>query len=134
IEKIPLTILSRCQRFDFAGIGTARIVDRLREVVPGEGMQADEEALELLARRAGGSMRDAQSLLDQMLAFGGERLTSDQVHRMLGTASDDRIVALASAVLDHDARHALELLGQTVEEGLHIGELLDQLLAYWRDL
>src|SRR6266852_5558728 len=98
-EKIPITILSRCQRFDFAGIGTARIVERLRNIVRGEGMEAEDEALELVARRAGGSMRDAQSLLDQLLAFGGERLSSEQVHKLLGTAQDDRVVALATAVL-----------------------------------
>src|SRR5438270_4436157 len=69
VQKIPVTILSRCQRFDFAGIGTARIVERLRQVVSGEKMQADDDALEWIARRAGGSMRDAQSLLDQLLAF-----------------------------------------------------------------
>src|SRR5262249_34374125 len=112
VQKIPITILSRCQRFDFAGISTARIVGRLRQVVAGEGVQPDDEALELVARRAGGSMRDAQSLLDQLLAFGGERLTNDQVHRLLGTAHDERVVALASAVLEHDAGKALDLLGQ----------------------
>src|SRR5205807_3752135 len=101
-HKIPVTILSRCQRFDFGGIGVPRIVERLRQVVAAEGMEADDEALELVARRAGGSMRDAQSLLDQLLAFGGERLTSEQVHRLLGTAPDDRIVELAAAVLGHD--------------------------------
>ncbi|HEV3448157.1 MAG TPA: DNA polymerase III subunit gamma/tau [Gemmataceae bacterium] len=134
VQKIPITILSRCQRFDFAGIGTSRIVDRLREVVSGEKMQADDEALELIARRAGGSMRDAQSLLDQLLAFGGERLTADEVHRLLGTAHDDRVIALASAVLDHDAGQALELLNQAADEGLQLGEFLEQLLDYWRDL
>src|SRR5262249_20638964 len=80
VEKIPITILSRCQRFDFAGIGTPRIVQRLKEIVASEGMQADEEALEMLARRAAGSMRDSQSLLDQLLAFGGERLTVEHVN------------------------------------------------------
>lgn len=138
VQKIPVTILSRCQRFDFAGIGTPRIVERLREVVKGEGMGADDDALEWVARRAGGSMRDAQSLLDQLLAFGGEpgqnRLTLEQVHRLLGTAGDDRVVALAGAVLAHDARQALELLGQAADEGLQLGELLDQLIEYWRDL
>jgi len=134
VQKIPVTILSRCQRFDFAGIGTARIVERLRQVVAGEGMQADPDALALVARRAGGSMRDAQSLLDQLLAFGGERLTAVEVHRLLGTAQDDRVAALAAAVLDHDARRALELLGQAADAGLQLGELLDQLIDYWRDL
>ena len=73
VEKVPITILSRCQRFDFAGITLPRIVERLRDIVHAENMQADDDALELVARRAGGSMRDAQSLLDQLLAFGGER-------------------------------------------------------------
>jgi DNA polymerase-3 subunit gamma/tau len=133
-QKIPVTILSRCQRFDFAGIGTTRIVERLRDVVRAEGMQADDEALELLARRAAGSMRDAQSLLDQLLSFGGERLTSDLVHQLLGTAHDDRVLALASAVLQHDTKQALELLAQEIDQGLQLGELLDQLIDYWRDL
>jgi DNA polymerase-3 subunit gamma/tau len=134
VEKIPITILSRCQRFDFAGIGTPRIVQRLREIVVNEGMQADDDALELVARRAGGSMRDAQSLLDQLLAFGGERLTVDQVHQLLGTASDDRVAELAAAALERDPKRALELLGNIVDQGLQLGELLDQLIAYWRDL
>jgi DNA polymerase-3 subunit gamma/tau len=133
-QKIPATILSRCQRFDFAGIGIPRIVQRLREIVTGEGMAADDEALELVARRAGGSMRDSQSLLDQLLAFGGERLTVDQVHQLLGTAHDERVAALAAAILEHDAKKTLELLGQAADEGLQLAELLDQLLDYWRDL
>ena len=134
VQKIPITILSRCQRFDFGGISTERIVERLRQIVTAEGMQADDEALELLARRASGSMRDAQSLLDQLLAFGGDRLTADQVHQMLGTAREDRILALAAAILGHDPKQALHLLGQEIEEGLQLGELFDQLIAYWRDL
>jgi DNA polymerase-3 subunit gamma/tau len=133
-QKIPVTILSRCQRFDFAGIGTPRIVERLRAVVESEGMQADEDALELVARRAGGSMRDAQSLLDQLLAFGGDRLTADQVHQLLGTAGDERVLALAAAVLKHDPKRALEILAAGADEGLQFGELTDQLIAYWRDL
>jgi DNA polymerase-3 subunit gamma/tau len=134
VQKIPVTILSRCQRFDFAGIGTGKIVERLGQVVAGEGLQADDEALQLVARRAGGSMRDAQSLLDQLLAFGGDRLRSEDVNRLLGTASDTRLAALASAVLERDARRALELFGQAAEEGLQLGELLDQMMDYWRDL
>jgi DNA polymerase III subunit gamma/tau len=134
VEKVPITILSRCQRFDFAGIPVPRIVEHLRAIVEREGVQADEEALELVARRAGGSMRDAQSLLDQLLAFGGERLTVDQVHSLLGTAGDERILALAEAVLTHDVKRALDLLDEAVVTGLQLGELLDQMIAYWRDL
>jgi DNA polymerase III subunit gamma/tau len=134
VDKVPITILSRCQRFDFAGIPLPRIVERLRSIVEAEHMQADDEALELVARRAGGSMRDAQSLLDQLLAFGGDQLTAEQVHSLLGTAGDDRIVALADAVLAQNAKVALDLLEDAVVSGLQLGELLDQLIAYWRDL
>src|SRR5947209_3041293 len=74
VQKIPLTILSRCQRFDFKTIRPERIVQSLRSIVAAEKMQADDEALEIIARRAAGSMRDAQSLLDQLLAFGGDGL------------------------------------------------------------
>jgi DNA polymerase-3 subunit gamma/tau len=134
VEKVPITILSRCQRFDFAGISLPRIVERLRSIVESEGLKADEDALELVARRAGGSMRDAQSLLDQLLAFGGERLTADAVHHLLGTAGDDRVAGLAAAALDKDAKKALELLDEACLGGLQLGELVDQLIAYWRDL
>lgn len=134
VDKVPITILSRCQRFDFASIGTPRIVERLRAVVAAEGLKADDDALELVARRAGGSMRDAQSLLDQLLAFGGERLTAEAVHQLLGTAGDERVLALAEAVLARDPRRALELVDEAAGEGLQLGELVDQLIAYWRDL
>src|SRR5262249_17786038 len=129
-----ITILSRCQRFDFAGIPMPRIVEHLRAVLRQEGREADDEALERIARRASGSMRDAQSVLDQLLAFGDERLTTDQVHALLGTARDDRIIALADAVLAHDPKGALALLDEIAVSGSQPGELFDQLIAYWRDL
>ncbi|MFL5240936.1 MAG: DNA polymerase III subunit gamma/tau [Gemmataceae bacterium] len=134
VQKIPITILSRCQRFDFGTITTSRIVQRLRGIVGQEGLQADDEALEMVARRAAGSMRDAQSLLDQLLAFSGDRLTADRVHQLLGTADEERVVDLAGAILAHDPKTALDFLAKTAEQGLALGELLDQLIAYWRDL
>src|SRR5262249_28302718 len=134
VQKIPVTILSRCQRFDFVGIGSKRIVEHLRDVVKSEGLQADDEALELIARRAAGSMRDAQSLLDQLLAFGGERLTSEQVHHALGTAQDDGVAELVPAVLEKQPTRALQLLADAADRGLQLGELIDQLMEYWRDL
>jgi DNA polymerase III subunit gamma/tau len=133
-QKIPITILSRCQRFDFGGISLPRIVERLRQIVAGEGMQADDAALDFVARRAGGSMRDGQSLLDQLLAFSAERLTMDTIHQLLGTAHEDRVAALAGAVLQKDAKGALAVLADLVNQGQQLGEVLDQLIEYWRDL
>ena len=134
IQKIPITILSRCQRFDFGGISIPRILERLKEIVAAEKMEADDEALETIARRAGGSMRDAQSLLDQLLAFSGQKLTVDTVHQLLGTAHEERVTAIADAVLSKDAKQTLEIVGDIVNQGQQLGELLDQLIEYWRDL
>jgi DNA polymerase III subunit gamma/tau len=134
VQKIPITILSRCQRFDFGGINTARITEQLKQIVAQEGVKADEEALRIVARRAGGSMRDAQSLLEQLLSFGGEKLTAEAVHKLLGTATDDRVVEIATAALAKDASRALGLVAKCADEGLQLGELLDQLIDYWRGL
>jgi DNA polymerase III subunit gamma/tau len=134
VNKIPITILSRCQRFDFSGIKTSRILEQLKQIVSREGMQADEEALRIIARRAGGSMRDSQSLLEQLLSFSGEKLTADTVHSILGTAADDRVVEMAAGILAKDSTKALGLVAKCAEEGLQLGELLDQLIDYWRGL
>jgi len=133
-HKIPATILSRCQRFDFIGVRSERIIERLREIVAAENRQADEDALRIVARRSGGSMRDSQSLLDQLLAFSENKLTVEEVNRVLGTASAERVAGLATAILDRDPRLALDRLAQILEEGRQVGELLDQLIDYWRDL
>ena len=134
-QKIPITILSRCQRFDFAGINAARILEQLKQIVEREGMKADDEALRMVARRAGGSMRDAQSLLDQLLSFGGDRLTAETVHGILGTAADDRVVEIATAaVLAKMRRRHWRSVAKCADEGLQLGELLDQLIDYWRGL
>jgi DNA polymerase-3 subunit gamma/tau len=134
VQKIPITILSRCQRFDFLGISTNRIIERLREMARTEGQTVEDAALEQIARRAGGSMRDAQSLLDQLLAFGSGNLTGEHVYQLLGTAQDDRVVEVASAILSQDTKRALELVGGALDEGAQTGEFVDQLIQYWRDL
>ncbi|QDU20616.1 DNA polymerase III subunit gamma/tau [Urbifossiella limnaea] len=134
VQKIPVTILSRCQRFDFAYVGPGRIFDQLKAIVSREGHQADDDALKLVARRAAGSMRDSQSLLDQLLASATGTLTADHVNAVLGTSGDDRVIGLAAAILDRDAAKALNLLSEWIDRGLQVGELLDQLIEYWRAL
>jgi DNA polymerase-3 subunit gamma/tau len=133
-EKIPVTILSRCQRFDFAGIQAGSIVDRLSQIVTAEGVEADPQALVLLSRRAGGSMRDSQSLLEQLLAVGGRRITIDDVNNLLGTASDERLSRLAGHLVARDAAAAISELDAAASAGVDTGQLLDQLLVYFRDL
>ena len=133
-DKIPITVLSRCQRFDFAPVPTDSIIERLRFIVQQEGVEADDEALRLLARRAGGSMRDSQSLLEQLLSFSGARITENDVHAMLGTAQGGRLQAILGHLIARDAAQALGQLDAAIREGVDVGQLAEQLLGYLRDV
>ena len=132
-NKIPVTILSRCQRFDFAGIMTDSIGRRLQQIVEAEGVEAEPQAIEVLARRAAGSMRDGQSLLEQLLAFVTEKITIGDVHGMLGTAGDERLVRLVGYLAQRDAASALAELDGALIEGVDVAQLLEQLFGYLRD-
>ena len=133
-QKVPDTILSRCQRFDFGTIAEQSIKSRLREIAAGESVSVDPEAIDLVARRANGSMRDSQSLFDQLLSFGGKNVTVADVHRLLGTAPDERLEELFAAVIDGQPGTVLNRLAETLATGVQLGELLDQLIAYARDI
>lgn len=133
-EKLPITVLSRCQRFDFSPIVSGAIVDRLREICKLEGREVEEGALALLARRAAGSMRDSQSLLEQLLAFSGARVAVEDVHAMLGTADHSTLEVLVSCLIERDSAGALAACDQAMQQGIEAGQLVEQLLAYWRDL
>ncbi len=132
-DKIPITVLSRCQRFDFAPLQSQAIIDRLQYICNEEGVTAELGALQILARRANGSMRDSQSLLEQLLSFSGKALTAADVHRLLGTAQAGRLSALAGALASRDAATALALLDTAIREGVDAGQLAEQLLGYLRD-
>ena len=134
IQKIPVTILSRCQRFDFAPIGPAKVFATLKHIAAKEGIGADDDALRAVSRRAGGSMRDAQTLLDQLLGAVPGRLTAAAVHALLGTAGDDQVAAVADAVFAGDAGRAVRLVGEAADGGRAPGEVADQLVDYWRGL
>jgi DNA polymerase-3 subunit gamma/tau len=134
VQKIPITILSRCQRFDFANVGPGKIFEMLKRIVTLEGLEADEEALRLIARRAAGSMRDSHSLLDQLLASAQGKLSVETVHAVLGTAGEEQVNALAVAILNHDAKLALDLVAAWYERGLQAAELVEQMISYWRSL
>ncbi len=132
-NKIPITVLSRCQRYDFAGITPEAIAGTLGEICTREGMDYEPEALHVVARRAGGSLRDAQSLLDRLLASGSPKLSVDVVHSLLGTASDERLLGMLEALANHDAAAALGLLEQSAGEGVQPADLLGGLIDLIRD-
>ena len=133
-NKVPDTILSRCQRFDFGTICVDDISLRLSQLAEAEGFSVDSEAFELVARRAAGSMRDSQSLFDQLLAFGSKRITVGDVHRLLGTAPDERLIEIVDALIVRDRSLALGRLDAALREGVQLEALTDQLVGYFRDL
>ena len=133
-NKLPDTILSRVQRFDFATVGVQNIIRRLASIAEAEGFEVDQPALELVARRAAGSMRDSQSLFDQLLSFGGDRITADEVHRLFGTAGDDRLLSLLGRCVDGDPAGALGELEEAIGDGVQLDELASQVVALLRDV
>jgi len=131
-DRVPETVRSRCQRFDFRRIPTSEIVAHLAEILESEGTRADPEALAAIARRATGSMRDAVSLLDQLLAYEGEILDTARVERVLGLVDIHVISRLVDFIADGDAGAGLTLINRLVTDGVELGQLVDQVLAYLR--
>ena len=134
VHKVPVTILSRCQRYDFKLIPAAAIAKRLRFVLDQEGIEADEAAIGLMAREAAGSMRDAMSLLDQAIAWGGNKLIGEDIARVLGIAGRSVLLDLADALIVGETPHVLALLGQLTDQGFDLVQLARDTLETLRDL
>ncbi len=133
-EKIPITVLSRCQRFDFPPVRTEAILERLKFICQNEGKTAEPAALQVIARRAAGSMRDSQSLLEQILSFAGDKLTLQSVHEVLGTADEELLFGITDCLLRRDATAVLTLLDSATSHGVDAGQLGEQVLGYLRDV
>jgi DNA polymerase-3 subunit gamma/tau len=133
-HKIPNTVLSRCQRFDFRPITLKSMIGRLRDVAHQEGLQVDEGALDLIARQSTGSMRDAESFLDQLASYGGEEITLDQVRTMLGTVSSQAVKNLVDHLAAGDVAAGLSQIGDAIADGADPRQLNRELLSYLRGL
>jgi DNA polymerase-3 subunit gamma/tau len=134
LDKIPETVLSRSQVYEFRTIGTKSIADQLRLIVDAEGIQAGDESLQLIARDAEGSMRDAQSKLDQVIAFTGRTIGADDVATVLGLVGRDFLMDAIQAVADDDAPAAFRLAGTAVELGYDLRLVCRELSRVVRDL
>lgn len=134
LEKIPDTILSRSQVYEFRMISTKAITDQLGKICAAEGIDAGEEALQLIARDADGSMRDAQSKLDQVIAFTGNTITTEDVGTVLGLVGRDLLLNVLQAVVDEDAVQAFVLAGRAVEMGYDLRLVCRELSRVVRDL
>src|SRR6476620_4915691 len=120
LEKVPATIQSRSQVFELKTIGVKAIADQLRLIAAAEKIEVDDAAVMLIARAGDGSMRDAQSAFDQVIAFAGERIAADDVSTVLGLVRRDVLFDLADAVAREDGAAAFELAGQAVESGYEL--------------
>jgi DNA polymerase-3 subunit gamma/tau len=134
VHKVPITILSRVQRFDFKLIPTQVIAGRLRYVLEQEKIESDEAALGVIAREAAGSMRDAMSLLDQVIAWGGAKLTGEDVARVLGVASRKVLHDIAGALVRGEAAGALNVIAELANQGYDTAHVARDLLALLRDV
>ena len=130
-HKIPITILSRCQRYDFKRIAADTIVERLHELMEGEGIEADERALAYIAKAADGGLRDALSLFDQCSSFYyGQKLTYDKVLEVLGAVDTKVFSDLLCSVMARDIKSSVELLGDVVAQGRELNQFVTDPLTF----
>src|SRR5262245_6571665 len=134
LEKIPETVLSRSQVYEFRTIGTHAIAAQLRKIVDAEGIEVSDDSLRLIARDAEGSMRDAQSKLDQVIAFTGTTIAADDVSTVLGLVGRDLLLDMMDAVAAEDAAAAFALTGRAVELGYDLRAVCRELSRGVRDL
>ncbi|MHA6534555.1 DNA polymerase III subunit gamma/tau [Paenibacillus sp. BAC0078] len=133
-HKLPATIISRCQRFDFRRVSLEEQTARLTEICEKEGIAADADALQYIARLSDGGMRDALSILDQISSFTDGNVTYQQVLGMTGGIPSEQFARLATAILEGDMGLLLELVEQLMHEGKSADKCLENLLYYFRDL
>lgn len=132
-HKVPATILSRCQRYEFRRLSDADIAGHLATIARKEGIQITESALELIARNAEGGMRDAESALDQLIGFCGQRITERDVLEMFGLTGSHEVQALASAILVGDSQATLHQAHRLFQEGKDLSRLTQELLKFFRN-
>ncbi len=133
VSKIPATILSRCQRFDFRRIPPPALSTTLQNICDKEGIEIEPEALAILVRKADGSLRDGLSLLDQVWTLSGGKITKESVEQALGLIGLEIFFELTDAFAQKDAARALSVFDRVVEKGADIEDFLDQLLYHLRN-
>lgn len=134
VQKIPATILSRCQNYNFRRLTLAEIAQRLEQVAATNDIRLDEKARDLIARRANGGMRDALSLLDQIYSYKGHDITDQDVMSVLGLVDESFMAALIGAVLSHNIAAVVQYLNQALAEGKEALQIVREASLYLRDL
>ncbi|MEI6863500.1 MAG: DNA polymerase III subunit gamma/tau, partial [Candidatus Omnitrophota bacterium] len=132
--KVPPTIISRCQRFDFRRMAASDIITNLKNIVKSEKLNASDDALALIARYSDGAMRDAQVLLDQLISFTRDSIGVEDVTKMLGLVSDDILFKLAGYIKDKDAPSALKMVDSFFNDGKDVFQIVLGLITHFRNV
>ena len=133
-QKIPSTIISRCQRYEFKPINVDKISKSLREVCNNENVQISDEAIDLIGEIADGGMRDALSILDQTISYGTKEITIDDVNTITGSINAEVMCNLMSFIDSKDANNALDVVNSLIKEGKEINKIVNGMLLFCRDL
>lgn len=134
LHKVPITILSRCQRYELKRVSRQELFHHFQNLAKGEGIEIEEGALQLIVREAGGSVRDGLSLLDQVFSYCGTKVTLGDVTEVLGLVSQEIIAGIANAILDKDLETALQQLDQIYAFGMNHKRFINEILDWFRNL
>jgi len=134
VQKIPSTIASRCQRFEFKALTVSEISKKLRLVCNEENVEITEEALTSIAESAEGALRDALSVLDQAISYSDEKVTIEDVNLVTGSLSYDKVIELASSFEERNVTSALEIVHALIESGKEVDKIVSGLLQFYRDM
>ncbi len=133
-QRLPITILSRCQRFNFTRIRNDEIYERLLKIVNKQGVYADDSSLSLISRMCDGAMRDALSILDQAISMGGGRVEYEQVIEMLGLVTNDNLLKLGDAIIEKNVEKSMKLVEDIVFSGKDVYTLIKDMVTHMRNL
>ena len=133
-HKIPATILSRCQRFDFKRVTVKDITSRMKKICVEENIEVEEKALNLIARNSQGALRDALSILDQCISFGDNKIEYKDVVELLGTVNVEQLFDLAQYIINQDTKESLKILNEFIVWGKDIRNLINDLIDHFRNL
>ncbi|GKX68361.1 DNA polymerase III subunit gamma/tau [Inconstantimicrobium mannanitabidum] len=133
-QKLPITILSRCQRFDFKRISNEDITDRLRAIVDAKGVRADNGSLKLIARVSDGAMRDSVSILDQAISMGDGKVEYNDVISMLGLVTNEHLFRIADAIIERSVEKSMSIIEDIVLSGKDVYGFIKELISHYRNL
>ena len=133
-QKVPATILSRCQRFDFKRIKVSDIVGRLKSIAEAEGIDVEERTLKLIARNSDGALRDALSIFDQCISIGGKGVKYDDVISILGITTDEYLIRITDSIAEEDAAECIAIIDELVTNGKDIYQFIKDLTMHFRNL